>query len=157
METEDMHTPLDLRTQALANAQAQGEDLRQRRQHQPPPALAHPRRNSEPNARNVADATRLRAHQVQQAIIPDANGPSQFARAGQNITAAVMLLRNLPEPTDPQQQEFHRDIQTFVERAAVQQEESSASRHRHAASYPVEGAGSQQPNSLIHQRQGLPP
>jgi hypothetical protein len=64
--------------------------------------LVHPWRNFELNARNVASGTWARAHQVQQAIIADANGPPQFAQAGQNITAATMLLRNLPEPTNPQ-------------------------------------------------------
>jgi hypothetical protein len=40
----------------------------------------------------------------------DANGSPQFARAGQNIATAVMLLRNLLELADPQQLEFHRNI-----------------------------------------------
>jgi hypothetical protein len=42
MEIGDMHTPPDLRTQALANAQTHGEDLRQQRQHQLPPASIYP-------------------------------------------------------------------------------------------------------------------
>jgi hypothetical protein len=53
VETEDTHTLPDLCAQALANAQAHGEDLRQRRQHQPPPASVHLQRNSEPNACNM--------------------------------------------------------------------------------------------------------
>jgi hypothetical protein len=81
----------------------------------------------------------VHACQVQQAIIADANGPPQFARAGQNIAALAMLLCNLPEPADPQQQELHRNIRTLVERAAMLQMESSVSCHRHAASYPVGG------------------
>jgi hypothetical protein len=89
----------------------------------------HPRRNSEPNAHDVTGGTRARIHQVQQAIDADAKGPPQFARAKQNIAAAAMLLCNLPEPADPQQQELHRNIRTLVKRAAVQQAESSASRH----------------------------
>jgi hypothetical protein len=101
----------------------------------------HPRCNSEPNSCNVAVSTWARAHQVQQAIIADANGSSQFARAGQNIAAVVMLLRNLPEPADPQQQELHFNIRTLVECAAVQKAENSASHHRHVASCPIGGGG----------------
>jgi hypothetical protein len=78
VETEDMHTPPDPRAQALANAQAHGEDLRQRRQHQPPPASMHPRRNSEPNACNVAGVclSSLAGHRRGR------QRPPQFARTG---------------------------------------------------------------------------
>jgi hypothetical protein len=41
-------------------------------------------------------------------------------RAGQNIASTAMLLRNLPEPADPQQQELHCNISMLVERATVQ-------------------------------------
>jgi hypothetical protein len=41
VETEYTHTLPGPRAQALANAEAHGEDLRQRRQHQPPPELVH--------------------------------------------------------------------------------------------------------------------
>jgi hypothetical protein len=60
-----------------------------------------------------------------------------------------MLLLTLPEPADPQQQELHRNIQTLVERAAMQQAKSSASCLRYVASYPVEGQArnSQTPQS----------
>jgi hypothetical protein len=54
VEAEDTHSPPDPRALALANAQAHGEDLRQWRQHQPPPVSVHPRCNSELNARNNA-------------------------------------------------------------------------------------------------------
>jgi len=55
------------------------------------------------------------------------NDPPQFARAGQNIAAAAMLLRGLLEPVDPQEQMVHRNLRALVETAAVQQAESSAS------------------------------
>jgi hypothetical protein len=77
----------------------------------------HLRRHSELNARDAAGGARRRNRQVQQAIVT--NEPPQFAWASQNIAAAAMLLRNLPEPADPQQQELHRNIRTLVERAAV--------------------------------------
>jgi hypothetical protein len=60
-----------------------------------------------------------------------------------------MLLRNLPEPADPQQQELHHNIWMLVERAAVQKVESSASHHQHAVSYLIGGVGSQQPNPSV--------
>jgi hypothetical protein len=75
VETMDAHTPPDPRVQALANAQAHGEDLRQRRQHQPLPALVLLQCHSEPNTCNATGGARARARQVQQAIVVDANGP----------------------------------------------------------------------------------
>ena len=39
-ESLQTHTPPDPRAEALAHAQEHGEELRQRRQSQPPPALA---------------------------------------------------------------------------------------------------------------------
>jgi hypothetical protein len=75
VETEDTHTPPDPRAQALANAQAHGEDLHHRLPYQPPPASLQPRCNSELNARNIVGDTWARARQVQQAIIADANAP----------------------------------------------------------------------------------
>jgi hypothetical protein len=74
------------------------------------------------------------ACQVYRAIITYTGGASQFARAGQNIAAAAMLLCNLPEPADPQQQELHRNIRTLVEGVAMQHAESYVSRHQQAAS-----------------------
>jgi hypothetical protein len=112
----------------------------------------HPRHNSEPGARTAADGAQARVRQVQKAIITDASGPLQFARAEQNIAAAAMLLRNLPEPADPQQQALHHNVWMLVERAAVQQAESSVSCHRHAVFCPVGRAGSQQPNPSVQQQ-----
>jgi hypothetical protein len=102
VEIEDTHTSPDPRAQALANAQVHYEDLRQRRQHRPLPASARLQHHCEPNARDATSGTRARARQVHQAIVAVANDPTQFARAGQNITAVAILLRNLSEPADPQ-------------------------------------------------------
>jgi hypothetical protein len=102
VETEDTHTPPDPHMQALGNAQVHGKDLRQWRLHQPSAASVHPRRNTEPNARNIVGDAQARGRQVQQAIITDTNSPPQFARAGSNIATAAMLLRNLLKPADPQ-------------------------------------------------------
>lgn len=69
------------------------------------------------------------------------NDPPQFARVGQNITVAAMLLRGLPEPDNPQEQAIYWNIQALVETIAVQQAKSSASRHRLAASLLTRGVG----------------
>ena len=45
-----------------------------------------------------ASSARGRTCQVQRNILDGGNDPPQFAQAGQNITAAAMLLRGLPEP-----------------------------------------------------------
>jgi hypothetical protein len=84
--------------------------------------------------------------QVQQAIVADADGPPWSSWAGQNIAAAAMLLRNLPELAHPQQQELHHNIRMLVEHATVQLVESSTSRHWLAAATPS-----------FHQQQGRPP
>jgi len=77
------------------------------------------------------------------------NDPPQFPRAGQNIAATAILLHGLPEPDDPQEQAIHRNLRALVETAAVQQAESSASRHRLAASLPTRGMGAHQSNHSI--------
>ena len=57
----------------------------------------------------------------------EGNDVPQFARAGQNIAAAAMLLRGVPEPVDPQERAVYRNLRVLVEAAAVQQAKSSAS------------------------------
>ena len=52
----------------------------------------------------------------------------QFTRVVQNIAAAAMLLRGVPEPVDPQERVVYRNLWVLVEAATVQQAESSASR-----------------------------
>ena len=69
------------------------------------------------------------------------NDPPQFARANQNIATAAMLLRGLPEPNNPQEQAIHQNLRALVETAAVEQAESSISRHRLATSLPTRGMG----------------
>ena len=76
--------------------------------------------------------------------------PHSSLRAGQNIAAVTMLLRGLPEHVDPQEQAVHQNLQALVETAAVEQAESSASRHRLAASFPTRGMGVHQSNRSIH-------
>ena len=56
----------------------------------------------------------------------EGNDVPQFAWAGQNIAAAAMLLRGVPEPIDPQERAVYQNLRVLVEAAAVQQVESSA-------------------------------
>ena len=49
----------------------------------------------------------------------------------------------------PQEQVVHRNLRALVETAAIQQAESSASRHRLVASLPTRGVGTHQMNCSI--------
>jgi len=58
---------------------------------------------------------------------------SRFPRAGQNIMAATMLLRNMPDPSNSQARRIRDEVQGLLYVAAAQQAESSASRRRGVA------------------------
>lgn len=70
------------------------------------------------------------AHDVQPWIVEGDNELPHFARASQNIAAAVALVQGLPEPATPEERRAHREIHMLLERAVVQQAESSMSRRR---------------------------
>jgi len=59
-ESLQTHTPPDPRAGALALTQEHGEELRQRRQNQSPPALARSAHHTVPHARNSASGSRGR-------------------------------------------------------------------------------------------------
>ena len=63
-ESLQTHTTLDPRVKALACAQEHGEELRQRRQSQPPPMLARLVQHAMPCARNPVSGARGHGHQV---------------------------------------------------------------------------------------------
>ena len=71
----------------------------------------------------------------------EGNDVPQFAWASQNIAAATMLLRGVPEPVNPQEWAVYRNLRVLVEATAVQQAESSVSRLRPAPSLPTGGTG----------------
>ena len=100
-EATQTHTPPDTRAEALVSVQAHAEELRQRRQSQPPLVPARSMRHVAPHAHGPAGGARGRARQVQHDIVNEGNDVPQFARAGQNIAAAIMLLRGVPEPVNP--------------------------------------------------------
>jgi hypothetical protein len=85
----------------------------------------------ERTARARGGGARERAHDINHRIIEDRAGePLVFNRASQNVVATAMLLRNMPDPSTPKAHRAHNEIRGLLEAAAMQQAESSASRHR---------------------------
>jgi hypothetical protein len=78
----------------------------------------------------LAGGARHRAWDVQRRIIDDARAglPSAFSGAGQNLAAAAMLLRTMPEPSTTEARRIQGELKGLLEDAAVRQAESSASR-----------------------------
>jgi hypothetical protein len=54
--------------------------------------------------------------------------PLVFGRASQNVVAAAMLLRNMPEPSNLEARRARDEIRGLLKTATMQQAESSASR-----------------------------
>ena len=54
--------------------------------------------------------------------------PPVFNRASQNVAAAAMLVRAMPEPSTTEGRRVRGELRDLLETAAVQQAESSASR-----------------------------
>ena len=67
------------------------------------------------------------ARDVNRRIITDDETLPHFAQVSQNIAATTALLHGLPEATTLEDRWAHREIRTLLERAAVQQAESSLS------------------------------
>jgi hypothetical protein len=80
----------------------------------------------------LAGGARHRARDVQRRIIGDARArlPPAFSGAGQNLAAAGMLLRTMPEPSTTEGRRTQGELKDLLEDAAVQRAESSASRRR---------------------------
>jgi hypothetical protein len=79
----------------------------------------------------------------------DVDNPSMPPRASQKLIAAATLLRAMPAPSMPEARNLHREAQTLIEQAAVQQAESSASRIRQQRSARDDG-GAQGPEASVH-------
>jgi hypothetical protein len=73
-----------------------------------------------------------RARDVQRRIVDDARAglPPAFSGAGQNLAAAAMLHRTMPEPSTTEGRHIQGELKGLLEDAVVQQAESSASRRR---------------------------
>jgi len=67
------------------------------------------------------------ARDVNQRIISNDEAIPCFARASQNIAAAVALLHGLLEAAMPEDRRAHHEIRTLLERAEARQAESSLS------------------------------
>jgi tyrosyl-tRNA synthetase len=86
-------------------------------------------------ARAHGGGARERARDVNHRIVEDqVVEPPVFGRASQNVVAAAMLLRNMPEQSNLEARRARDEIQGLLETAAMQQAESSASRRRGLAS-----------------------
>jgi hypothetical protein len=79
---------------------------------------------------NDGDTAQCRARDVHCRICDDDGGdhPPLFNRTSQNIASATILLRTMPEPSTPEGRQAHEELHALLERAAVQQDESSVSR-----------------------------
>jgi hypothetical protein len=85
--------------------------------------------------RALGGRARERARDVNRHIDEDrVIDPPVFARASQNIVATTMLLRNMPEPSNPDARRARDEIRELLETAAIQQAGSSASRQREPVS-----------------------
>jgi hypothetical protein len=75
--------------------------------------------------------------------------PNMPPRASPKLIAAATLLRAIPTPSTPEARNLHREAQTLIEQAAVQQVESSASRMRQLGSARDNG-GAQAQEASVH-------
>jgi hypothetical protein len=82
--------------------------------------------------RALARGARHRARDVQRRIVDDARAglPPTFSGAGQNLAAAAMLLRTMPEPSTTEGRRIQGELKDLLEDVAVRRAESSASRRR---------------------------
>jgi hypothetical protein len=69
----------------------------------------------------------------------DVDNPNTPLRASQKLVATATLLRAMPAPSTPEAWNLHREAQALIEQAAVQQDESSASRIRQQGSARDDG------------------
>jgi hypothetical protein len=79
----------------------------------------------------------------------DVDNQNMPPRASQKLVAAATLLRAMPAPSTPEARNLHREAQALIERAVVQQAESSASRIRQQGSAQDDG-GAQGPEVSVH-------
>jgi hypothetical protein len=73
-----------------------------------------------------------RAQDVQRHIVDNARAalPPAVSGSGQDLAAAAMLLRAMPEPSTTEGQRIQGELKDLLEGAAVRRAESSASRRR---------------------------
>ena len=81
------------------------------------------------SARGDGGEARRRARDVNRRIIEDEGGdnPPVFSTASQNMMAAALLLRAMPETSTPEGRRVRQGLRGLLEQAVVQNAESSAS------------------------------
>jgi hypothetical protein len=71
-------------------------------------------------ARTHGGGARERARDINRRIIEDlAIDPPVFSRASQNVVTAAMLLRNMPEPSNPDARQAQDEIRGLIDTAAM--------------------------------------
>jgi hypothetical protein len=82
--------------------------------------------------RALVGEARHRARDVQRRIVDDARArlPPASSGVGQNLAAAAMLLRAMPEPSTTEGRCIQGELKNLLEDAAVRRAESSASRRQ---------------------------
>jgi hypothetical protein len=87
--------------------------------------------------RAPAGEARHQAQDVQRRIADDARArlPPASSGVSQNLAAAAMLLRAMPEPSTTEGRRIQGELKNLLEDAAVRRAESSASRRQ---GYPPE-------------------
>jgi hypothetical protein len=87
--------------------------------------------------RALAGEARHQAQDVQRRITDDARArlPPTSSGVGQNLAAAAILLRAMPEPSTTEGRRIQGELKNLLEDAAIQRAESSASRRQ---GYPPE-------------------
>jgi hypothetical protein len=82
--------------------------------------------------RALTGEARHQARDVQRRIADDARAglPPASSRVGQNLAAAAILLRAMPEPSTTEGRRIQGELKNLLEDAAVRQAESSASRRQ---------------------------
>jgi hypothetical protein len=82
--------------------------------------------------RALAGEARHQARDVQHRIADDARArlPPASSGVGQNLAAATILLRAMPEPSTTEGRRIQGELKNLLEDAAVQRAESSASRRQ---------------------------
>jgi hypothetical protein len=96
--------------------------------------LVQLRRNIEQEwaGRTLAREAYHQAQDIRCRIVDNARAalPPAVSGSGQDLAAAAMLLRAMPEPSTTEGRRIHRELKNLLEGAAVLRAESSASRRR---------------------------
>jgi hypothetical protein len=82
--------------------------------------------------RTLAGEACHQAQDIQRHIVDNARAalPPAVSGSGQDLAAAVMLLRAMPEPSTTEGRRIQGELKDLLEGAAVRRAESSASRRR---------------------------